>query len=540
MNWQKVKPYKTPSEDDPIQQQLADIYGIEDISHFLKPKASDMHSAYLIDNIKEARDKIIEHIKSGNKISVYSDVDPDGCTSTAIIFNYLRQITDNIEYFFSQRSEGHGIEKGLNKIPEGTKLLIIVDSSTSSDVACAVIKSLGIDIIVIDHHPAETVNNHAIILNNQLCDYPNKQLSGAGMCYKMISVLDDSFGLGTVEDFIDLAGVGIHGDMMDMKVMENRYFVDQCLRNIKNTGLKSLFKAAKINAENLCSNDLAFSITPLLNGASRMGKLELVLELLTTDDPIIAYDIAKQIQKLNNERKKNQKQYVEKIMHDINTKDKIVAIIDNEVDSGFRGLIAQDVAVKCKKPTMFLGEDGNGNLSGSFRSYADFNLKNALNQTTHVLDTAGHQQAGGVSFPANKLKEVVHELNNLIEIDDQEQNISYHMEVHVSDLSRTMIEKVMDFNRIVGKGMPESKFKVTGLCVNDKKLMGKNLDTIKIECDDLVLMKFRSNEDFFNDVPVYQDIEAIGTLNINKFFNFGIRQWVITDQMFIEDYNIVE
>lgn len=538
MKWVQTKNKGKDDPDEPIMKRFSSVYGIDDIEDFMCPSSDHVHDRYILDNMVQATNCLIGHVTANNLISIYSDIDCDGITSTAILYNYLKHLTTNVTYFHSQRSEGHGIEHGYDKIPEGTKLLVILDSSTSSSLFCEMIRRDGIDIIIIDHHPPEMVNDHAIIVNNQMCDYPNKELSGAGMTYKFIEALDDKFGTGNDVDLIDLAGLGIHGDAMSMAEMENRWFLNASLANVKNIGLLAIFKQANKDIRRLCSNDYAFLVTPMINGAARLDKIELALQLLTTESPDEAKALAKELVKLNDMRKEKQKALATEYCESITKDDKIGIVSAVGSEKGFAGLVAQDLTKRFQKPVIIFTTLHDGVLSGSFRTFGDIKLKSVLGKCEGVVDTVGHQGAGGVSVEKSRLEEFIHSANVLLDKKVFEETSFYDIHIQPEDLSLKMMEQVEKFTRICGKGFPEVKFRVDGLETMDKKLMGKKLDTVKIECDAIDVMKFRTDETFYEEFPLYNKIDLIGSLNINRYYNFGLKQLVVTPQMFLEDYRI--
>jgi single-stranded-DNA-specific exonuclease len=531
LKWIKKKPVYKYDEYDDILTKLAAINGIEDIHKFLHPSFDDLHDPYTLDNIEIARNKILNAIHNHKFISIYADIDCDGITAASIMYNYLRNFTDKVAYFHSQRSQGHSIDVGYELIPPETELLIIVDSSTSSDKTCRMISEKGIDIIIIDHHEPENKNPYALIINPQLDNYKNKNISGAGLAFKMIQVLDDTLASDTYMDFIDLAGIGLYGDAMSMREPENRYIVDQALKSITNPGIRALLTVTNKNMLNLTSTDLAYSIVPMLNGASRMDKIELALELLTCDDLDRCMELAKEIQKLNEERKKEQKQWIEKLSSQINEDDKAIVLIDDDIGKGFTGLISGDIASKYQRPVITMSRNGD-KYHGSFRSYGDFNLKEFLATVPYATFAAGHSLAGGVGCNTKDLEAFKKYINDALKDYTFEQSIEYDLDLDAEEITEDLIEQVLQFNRITGVGMPSARFKVSNLMVHDTKMVGsKKKETANIICDDLILVKFKTTEEFLNNFSVFDAIEVVGTLNLFKPYRGSVRKQILIEDI---------
>jgi single-stranded-DNA-specific exonuclease len=547
MNWVQRKPVRPYKQTDDIITKLACIHGIDDIEEFLEPSSRSLHSPYLLYCIDEARDVIINAINQKHTIGIFADVDADGICSGALMFNYLKNFTDNLVLFYNQRSQGHGLHEALNNgnIPDNIQLLIAVDSSSNDVEACEVLSNKGIKVVIIDHHPIERENPFAVVVNCQRDNYPNKYLSGAGHVWKVLQVLDEHFGTKYADDMVDLAGVGIQADAMNMKEPENRAIVHMALENMKNKGLLAILKTKKQKPENMTSTTIGYTIAPMLNGASRLDRIDLALKILTLDDEKECLKIAKLISELNEERKNFQAEYVDMFLDQINLDDKIIVVIDhnNELGKNFTGLIAGELVNRYKRPAMVLAPSGKSGKAwnGSFRSYQGFKLRSFLESMPqdYFIFIAGHEEAGGVGIKSWMFDEWKQKANEMLKDVVFEQEIVYDLEFDVEQLSPELIYKIEQFSRINGQGMPEPKFKITNLFAMDKTLMGSKKDTVKIECDGIDLMKFRTTKEFYDNAPEFDSLEAVGSLHVNKYYHRGEKRWIIRNQLFLDDYRIV-
>lgn len=539
MQWERRKPILKPREKDTIIEKLARIRGIQNIQEFLNPTEKYLNSPLLLDNIKEACERIIEAIMKGQKIAVSVDCDTDGIMSTGIMVRYLRQFTDNVYYIYNQRSKGHGVENQLEYIEEGTDLVIVLDSSSGSIKACRQLKEKGIDVVILDHHQVERKNDYAILVNPQQDHYPNKSISGAGVTFKVIELMDERLGSGTVWDLVDLCGIGMYGDMMDVSVMENRYLIIQAMKNIKNAGIRAILELKKVDLDNVNSQTIGFTIAPMINGSARMEKIELAIELLLSDDYKHCMYLAEEIEKLNEHRKTVQKQLTDKYMETIDTSNKFILAIDEQASKSFNGLVANNLADEFKKPALVM-RDHKGSLAGSYRTYGDFDAQKFLRACPVVEEAEGHPFAGGVKIFKRNLEKFIYYINSELKEVKFDSTIEYDMSIDISDITEDMIMQVEKFDYLTGQGFPSATFRVTGIVYDSdgRSIIGKNKNTLKITLDDLTLMNFGVKEDYASDIPDMASIEVVGQLNLNIWVSRFGREYR-NNQVFIEDYRIV-
>ncbi|EJW13899.1 single-stranded DNA-specific exonuclease (plasmid) [Paenibacillus alvei DSM 29] len=306
-NWTKRNKIKV-KDDLLLIEKLAMVRGIKNLEEWMNPPSSFVNSPYSLLNMDTAVEMILKAIHKQMKICIVADIDTDGVCSTGIMYNYLRELTQNVVYIHAQRSQGHGLETVLDKIEDDVDLVIIVDSSSNSVEACKELHDKGLPIVIIDHHEVDRENPYATIVNCQLGDYPNKHLSGSAMCYKVCQVIDEYLSIELADDFRDLSAIGIVADMMDVRNMENRYLIYNGINNINNLGIKEILKQSKIDfSEGINSTNISFKIAPIIGACSRFDKIELALELVTCDDEVRVKELVKEMISMNEERKANQK-----------------------------------------------------------------------------------------------------------------------------------------------------------------------------------------------------------------------------------------
>lgn len=543
MKWKQRKSLLKFKNSESVVNKLLKIRGVKDNETFLHPSRDALISPYHLLNIKELTLRIIQAIYKGQKIAISNDVDVDGCTSTAMMYNYLRPFVpeENLYIIYHERSDGHGVENQLEQITDDTDLVIIIDSSSNSVKACREITERGIDVVIIDHHDVEVENPYAILVNPQQegCGYVNKRISGAGLTYKVIQVLDDTLATDTVDDYLDLTAVGMVGDMMGLNVAENRYIVNEGINNIKNLGLQAILEVNNVDLSEVNASTIGYKISPNINGVARLERIELAIELLISDDYDKCLEIAKHMFDLNEMRKKREKELFEAYKAQVNEDDKIIIVTDTKASKGFNGLVANKLAQEYKRPAIVLREH-KGTLAGSFRTYGDFDMKKFMRKSNVVQYAEGHPFSGGTSLLKRDLDKLKDYINTELEGVNFENVIEYDLEIHVDDITEKMLKQIENFDYLTGHGFPSATFKVTGIYYDsdERKIIGKNKNTLKVALDDITLMKFGVTEDYANDIPDMSRIEVVGTLNINEWTNwFG--ETTVTKQVFLEDYRVV-
>jgi len=559
MLWVKKEGYEY-QKNDSILTKLQKVRKIDNINEFLEPPMSFEHNPYQLENIDEAVQRILKALYKNENIKIMSDVDADGIVSCAIMYNYLKEHTDNLSIVHSQRSYGHGLEtileemndkKNIVYLDKLTDLLIIVDSSSNSVEACKMVsEKYNCDIVIIDHHAIDRENPYATIVNCQLGDYPNKALSGSAMCYKVLQVLDEYLNQDNADEYLDLVAIGLVADLMDLNEKENRSLVNRGIKAIHNEGLQQLLKVNNVDFYyGISSIDIGYKISPLLNACSRFDKIELALELLVESDEIRAKEIAKELKKMNDVRKKEEKEIVEAVLDKVNNSHKVAVIIDNNIEANFRGLICMQVTSKLKKPAFVLTFNEEKNeYHGSARSIGQIKLKEYCQITGDFLYCQGHEKAFGVGIKAKKLEEALEALDELIENSESEEIIEYDLELDADEITLELIEGVEKFSKITGQGVPVPKFLIKNVIIQDGEMLGKNVkETLKLNCEnDLAVMKFKTDEEyasqFFNALNdennFFVEADIVGTLNINRFYHFGKKELIITKQVFMEDFKL--
>jgi single-stranded-DNA-specific exonuclease len=566
MKWIQSKAKRKPNSADAPLDIIAKLRGIDEVDKFLNPTADELNDPYLIKNIEDASNRIIMAIKNNERIVLSYDADADGITATTVLRRYLGNYTDNVDFIYNERNHGHGINEqtgtyfiqdvidenkmdrlhlnaiNINKIMDAD-LLIIVDSSTNDTSACKMIREeFETEIIILDHHAIEQDNPYALLVNPQQLgdEYPNKHLSGAGVVFKTIQVIEETLCEVDIWQYIDLVAVGMYGDMMRVDVLENRYIIMEGLRNMKNVGLVRILKGAKADMYRLNGDSIGFSIAPMINGVARLDNIILAIEIFMTDDDKIAKKLRLQMQKLNEKRKEIQKETVDRYMELVDASKKIIIVMDDNSSKGFNGLVSQQLSELYKRPAI-VGRLHKGVLSGSFRSFGGFDLKQFLQDSCLVEEAMGHPQAGGISVKEENIEKLILYIEkNIPELNEKGKVAMYDFEINVEEVN-DYIRVIERFNLVAGNGFPKISVRVNGITIEDVETIGKTQETRKFKTfDNIELIRFKVNENYASELSVFDIIDAIGELSVNEFYHFGLKQKIITSQVRVIDYKMSE
>lgn len=389
----------------------------EEIKIFLNPTRSDFHDPYLMPDMEIAVNRIIKAIEDDEKVIIYGDYDVDGITSITVLKKFLKERGLDVGHRIPNRlKEGYGLnENAIREIAkEGYKLIITVDCGISGNNEIDLAYSLGMEVIVTDHHePLEILPKALAIIDCKRKDnkYPFKSLAGVGVVFKLIQAISMKLKLEEKEylKYLDLVSIGTISDIVPL-IDENRVIAKLGLKLAEVTkipGLKSLLISAGYKEVN--SNTVSFGIAPRINACGRMGYEEDALKLFLTENLVEAGKITENLNKYNKERQEIEKRIFEEAIEKIETgnlKEKHVIVVGSENwHHGVIGIVASKITDLYFKPSIlicFEGEHGNG----SGRSIPGFDLHDALCKSSDYLEKyGGHEMAVGLSLTKRKFKE---------------------------------------------------------------------------------------------------------------------------------------
>lgn len=370
--------------------------GIKNPEEYLNLDSSCCNDYESLNNINQAVKCFNKHFEKGDDICILVDPDPDGYTSAASLYMYIKDLDKDypITYIIHNNNKSHGLGKmndGDFDIPCGTKLLIVPDAGTNDVEQCNKLIEQNIDVIILDHHEAEVIakDNKAIIVNNQMSPkYTDNAFSGVGIVYEFLRALDDYYICDFAGKYLDLVAFGNISDVMDIRNAQTRYYIEMGLKNVKNKFLKALDKAQSFSTNGERNiHSISWFWTPICNSMIRIGSLEdrdLLFRAFIETDEVFNYqkrgsdltsdeDIYTRAVRLCRNTKSKQDRMRDSLFEELRDKvdknDKIVVVVAEDADSGIIGLSCMKLSDYLKRPTIVLMEYKQGMLGGSARNY---------------------------------------------------------------------------------------------------------------------------------------------------------------------------
>ena len=395
----------------------------EEVEKFLNPKIEDLNDPFLLNDMTKAVQRLLKAYEQHEKITIYGDYDVDGITSVTVLYQYLCERGMQVEYYLPSRlEEGYGLNnEAILKIKnQGTSLLITVDCGISAYEEVEYAKSLGMDVIITDHHECpETIPEAIAVIDPKRQDntYPFSSLAGVGVAFKLIHAfsLQQNLDRKTYLKYIDLVCLGTVADIVPL-IKENRVIVKFGLilmKETKNVGLNALIDASGYSRIN--SGMISFGLAPRINACGRMGKADLALELFLTQDSQKAKEIALELNALNKERQDVEKGIIEEAIEMIEAgklyEDEMIILGKEGWHHGVIGIVASKITEMYYKPSVLICFE-NGIGKGSGRSIDGFDLHKALaNCAEDLLKFGGHEMAIGLTIEQGNFQKFKNDMN---------------------------------------------------------------------------------------------------------------------------------
>ena len=506
----------------------------EKINVFLNPTRKDFYNPFLMPDMEIAVKRIVKAIENKEKIMIYGDYDADGITSITVLKKYLNEIgLKTGEYIPNRLNEGYGLNKdAISKIyNDGYKLMITVDCGISGLEEVDYANSLGMEIIITDHHePAEKLPEAIAVIDAKRKDnkYPFNQLAGVGVVFKLIQAISTELKLEEKEylKYLDLVCIGTISDIVPL-VDENRVIAKLGLKLIektKNIGLKTLLNIADL--KKIDSNAISFGVAPRINACGRMGFQEEALQLFLTEDSGEATKIAKRLVQFNQERQAKEKQIFEEVIEKIEKDDKdkkCIVLAEENWHHGVIGIVTSKITEIYYKPSILICLEGDKG-KGSGRSVPGFDLYTALTKCSDYIEKfGGHSMAIGITIK----KENFEKLKEAIEKYAQESNISDIMPIINIDkeinLKNINIEEVKSLELLepFGEANKMPLFLLRNLKIDSIRALsgGKHLKlTLKQDNNIVDAIGFNMG-DLSKEYLLGDKVDVVGTIEINSFGN---------------------
>ncbi len=458
---------------------------------FLNPTRDDLHEPELLKDLTKSVERILKAIENGEKILIWGDYDVDGTTGTVVLRRALEMIGATTGYHVPNRfTEGYGLNiPALEKAKEdGYSLVITVDCGSTAFEPIAWARENGMDVIVTDHHLTKDhglPNAYAIVNPNQPgCEYPDKNLAGVGVAFKLAHALLREKGRENVVDgFLKVVAIGTIADIMQL-TGENRAIVKLGLRDLpeaRNFGLKALMEVADCRSE-MTSFDIGFRIAPRINAAGRMDVARQVVELFEAPSFGRARELAGVLDSRNRERQKTQLEITQLALEEFldaggsEVQTHFAVVAGEGWHRGVIGLAASRITDKLYRPSIVISiEDGVGH--GSARSIPGYHLLQGLDSCAELFEQyGGHAAAAGMKIKAENIDELRMRLNEHAVSAIAAENLVPELRVDARVMPQTIDLKLVEMLKMLepyGAGNPKPVFATGGLVLRDDPFVMK-------------------------------------------------------------------
>ncbi|MDQ0417506.1 single-stranded-DNA-specific exonuclease [Croceifilum oryzae] len=505
---------------------------IETAQKFLRPSMDYLHDPYQLDGMKEAVERIRFALTQQEKILIYGDYDADGVSSTSLLLNVFRTLTQQVDYYIPNRfREGYGLnQEALKEAKErGYDLVVTVDTGISATKEAAFAREIGLDLIITDHHePPPELPEAVAVINPKKpnCTYPFKSLAGVGVAFKLATALLDRIPT----EWMDLVAIGTIADLVPL-VDENRVLATYGLERLNertNKGLSALMDVAGVDKQ-ATAGHVGFFLGPRINASGRLDSAGQAVELLTTDDLSEAQDLAEKLQEMNQERQQIVEEITEQaiamVEQDLDRYQHVIVVARPGWNVGVIGIVASRLVEKYYRPVIVLGcDEETGIAKGSARSIAGFDLYESLTACKEYLPQfGGHYMAAGMSLkiadiPAFhvKLSGVAQET---LQVEDYIPLTHIDDELTIDQVELSMLEQLALLEPYgMGNATPSFLLKDSSIAKIQTIGADKNHLKLTLQMDRIFMdaLAFRKAELAEELVPTSK-IHVVGELQINEW-----------------------
>lgn len=556
---------------------------LNEIHHYLNTTDSDINSMELLgeSRLKEGATALIQTIKNNGKVFVVVDSDADGYTSSALLLNYLYDffpafVENNMDYYIHSGKE-HGLSDCFEKALQ-YDMVLCADSSSNDYEEHTKLKDNGTTVLVLDHHEADQISSNAIIINNQLSDYPNKDFSGVGIVWQFCRYLDKLLGVDNADNYLDLVALGNCADMMSLRSIETKHLMNKGFKQLKNPFFTYMADKNSFSlGTNLTPMGVAFYVVPFINAMQRSGTQEekdllfrsmlkyKAFEMVPStkrghkpgDMEKVVEQAVRTATNVKNRQTRAQDACMEFLEDMIVSQDllkhKVILFLiePGQIDKNIAGLCANKIMAKYQRPCCILTRTEEINpffpdsesftkYQGSARNYDKsgiLNFKDICSETGLVDYAEGHQGAFGISIPYENIQEFLEKTD--IAFANMASEPLYFVDYIYKgvDVKPEDILDIAALEDIWGKDMDEAYIAIEDLKVSKEMitLMGKDKGkpTLKITLPNKIsLIKFGSSEEEYDSLIT----EGYIKLNIIGRCNQNIWMGRVSPQIFIEDF----
>ncbi|MBQ9059536.1 MAG: single-stranded-DNA-specific exonuclease RecJ [Firmicutes bacterium] len=522
-----------------IVLELLKLRGIEteeDISEYLSDLPKRTYDPFLMKNMKEATDLILAEAAAGSRICIYGDYDVDGITSVCILYEVLSRLTDQLTWYIPSRfTEGYGLHnEAIDSLrADGVDLIITVDCGITSDKEAAYAQSLGMRMIVTDHHQLGDTLPDCIVIDPKQEDetYPFRDLAGCGVAYKLAQAIQRQAGLdrSVIVEALDLVASGTVADIVPL-LDENRTIVKYGLHKLNERGRKGLAALEEaISLKEINSGSISYGIAPHLNAAGRMRNAGEAVRLLLAED----HDnetIRTQVETLiacNNERKKLQDDAYRRSKERIKGTEAIICLRVDGIHEGIAGIAAGKLKEDFMRPVILATDSGDGMLKGTGRSINGVDLFALLDAHRDLFArVGGHKRACGFTISEDNFRTLQplleEEVARIYEADPSilEQTGRYDLEIEAEDVTLQLAEALQVMEPF-GEANEQPRFLVRDLKVRWPSYMGDRDQHVRFKGEKkgarIQCVLFQKAQDYADRIESQQPVSVIGTVEINEW-----------------------
>lgn len=525
------------------------VHNKEEAQRFLYPSEKNMYDPFLMKGMEAAVCRISQAMDAREKITIYGDYDVDGITATSILYLYLTKAGADANYYLPDRmSEGYGLnEHAVRMLAEtGTKLMVTVDTGISAIVECRLAKSLGMDVVITDHHECQEELPEAVAVVDAKQPgetYPFLYLAGCGVSYKLVQGLKAYRNDQTdITEYLELAAVGTVADIVPL-YDENRIIVSEGFKRMKhpaNMGLGKLLESAGYDFKRkITSGFIGFGLAPRLNAGGRMGDAKRGVRLFTTRDEEEAATIAAELEVENSHRKETEQMILKQVTDRIEASDairnsRVMVVAGEGWHHGVIGIVSSRIKDMYYRPNILLSVE-DGVAKGSARSIEGFNLFDALCTCSDLMiKFGGHAAAAGMSLKAENVPELARRLNEYAKIHMDSQMLvpvqRPELRLKPSEVTVELIELIQRMEPF-GQDMPEPLAEISGQLSEVRKI-GADGATLRMKIMDhrrsLGTVGFRRSimAEYYS---AGMEVSIAGNLDINYYMDRQYPQMILKD-----------
>lgn len=456
---------------------LRGITGAKEAGDFIEAGNGSLHDPFLINEMDSACRRINAAISNGETVCVYGDYDVDGITSTCLLTDWFTSKgVKCVAHIPDRMDEGYGLNKTAldNLKNEGVSLVVTVDCGVTAFEEALYAKRIGLDMVITDHHECRDIQrpDAVAVIDCKRSDntYPNPNLAGVGVAFKLISACEGSAEV-ILEKYVDLVCIGTVADVVPL-IGENRTLVKLGIEKMANNprlGVKTLIDKSSSSERRITSNIISYTIAPRLNATGRLGNTQEALDLLLSDDPQQAEKLAESLYKLNKDRQYMETEIFNEALNSLGDKQYSTPIIlsGDNWHQGVIGIVASRLAEKFCVPVIMISFAGNEG-KGSCRSYSNFNLFEALSHCSdRLIRFGGHALAAGLSIDKDELPAFIAEFNKYYINNPPQQVSPVSIDLLITDPGQMSVKSVEDLEKLepFGNMNPKPVF-----CLSDVRI----------------------------------------------------------------------